>query len=1098
MTRKIFAIVLMLAPMLRYQCAQGQGYSVSVDANGVIRLPANFTGTNNILTNFSPTIAYKVASPASGGIFADGNNNVWLNSATVQHMTNSISFPAGLGGSIIYGATNSVTGDVIACNKTAVKLLFSPTGLQIYAIATTPGANLDSAFTTPTMAIGTNSVVINGSLTAPSIVYNPSVVITNTAGLGGFFDDAHGNVFLDMSQYPNEIDYQNNLWVFGATNNGAHWYAPGGGAVTVVQFSKNGGANGGGSFQVVSTNVGIGALVDYMFGGTAPNFGVGTNFAAFNVPLNAANSLTVTGNQTNTGAAVFGGNVTVLNTAGGRFIGDASGLTNLLAGSDPFAITNFYAVGNVFTNLGTLWQIGGFNAANGSTLAGVTTLLGTFNGSRQTMNTIGAFDALTVAAGSFIFTNQGSPNAAASSSATTGALKLTAGKASVLTPVQGQIEMAPVTGGTTNRLVNDKFGEALSLLDFVPSGQPDGVTDNGPGMTNAILSCYTNHSALFIPPSTNHWVGNFPVLTNGLRIYGVRGSSPQVTTNGAGSYPNMNGTVITPWSPNEPVFQIGSDSGFVVGVKIQDMALTTSNGACGILVAGGALHTRLQDLQISGFTNNIWAEGGTNYPVFETTYENIENNVATNSTAVRGYMLKCPPNGSEYTTAQHVLRGIVNGANVGRAVEINGVQDDDWSGLFIECQSNCGVYLTWSPGTNANSTAQPRAYCNGEVVIETGGTNDVGVVLTNNPSSVPLAYYLSGNVVVNGMVSTIVSGVATNVPFQAFNQQYGPLFNSYVWGQLGFNNSLGHSPYHTPESFIHSDNGNLILGGASNVTAQTLFAPTNGIAAIGSMTVRDYLGNVIMSIPVGGNFALVPSNGTVYVQYQGAAGIAINDTTPITGGSVLLQNSAGGLSVKTSDSNQRFFVSASGNITLIPASGIVQVIGSPPILQLYNAIYGGASFIFTDNSGDLIEAPAAGNIILENAARSAVIAQFNASGGVALGSAAAGTDPGTNNVGFGGNAIFDTTGGGLQFKSGSNARAGLAILVGGTVTIPNTTISSGDYAVPNYVTSATAIGTLTSVLTNSTSLTINSKVVATGLLTTADTNIVSWELHHLN
>lgn len=162
-----------------------------------------------------------------------------------------------------------------------------------------------------------------------------TLVMTNSVG-SGIVSDQYGNTFLgeSLTVFPGVADYLPAMVSFGATNGpGGHVYATSS-LYSGITFTN-------GVLSIFGYGTTVGAQVDGQW--TNAVLSVGPGF------------LTVTGNQTNTGAAVFGGNVTVLNTAGGRLIGDASGLTNFSATTES---TNFPAG----------FQADSFNVTNAGTV----------------------------------------------------------------------------------------------------------------------------------------------------------------------------------------------------------------------------------------------------------------------------------------------------------------------------------------------------------------------------------------------------------------------------------------------------------------------------------------------------------------------------------------------------------------------------------------------------------------------------------------------------------------------------------------------------------------------------------------------------------
>lgn len=96
------------------------------------------------------------------------------------------------------------------------------------------------------------------------------------------------------------------------------------------------------------------------------------------------------------------------------------------------------------------------------------------------------------------------------------------------------------------------------------------------------------------------------------------------------------------------------------------------------------------------------------------------------------------------------------------------------------------------------------------------------------------------------------------------------------------------------------------------------------------------------------------------------------------------------------------------------------------------------------------------------------------------------------------NLICATAGKGLQLKSGTGARAGNAVLVGGTVTVTNTTVTANSIIYCGRKTAGGTLGqSLSYTVSAGTSFTITS-VDATGVLSALDTSTVSFIIVELN
>ncbi|MBC2903144.1 hypothetical protein [Streptomyces cupreus] len=86
-----------------------------------------------------------------------------------------------------------------------------------------------------------------------------------------------------------------------------------------------------------------------------------------------------------------------------------------------------------------------------------------------------------------------------------------------------------------------------------------------------------------------------------------------------------------------------------------------------------------------------------------------------------------------------------------------------------------------------------------------------------------------------------------------------------------------------------------------------------------------------------------------------------------------------------------------------------------------------------------------------------------------------------------GNLICDVAGKGLRIKEGSNARMGTATLVGGTVTVSNTSVTASTRIVLTRSTTGGTVGHLSYTVSAGTSFTINSS-------SGTDTSTVVWLL----
>lgn len=610
---KIRAALISLYLLVQCLPALGQGYSVSVDAAGVVRLPATFITANAFITNGAATLYMTNSGDTTTAIHMDGHANVFFSRNNGQ---SEIDYQ---GATLWFGATNNGAGHMIAQSTIPRGIAFSRGLILVFSTTTNIGAIVDNVPTTgAVLTVGTNSVIINGSVTAPSIVYSPNVVITNTAGLGGLFDDANGNTFLDMAQWPAEIDYRNNSWVFNATNNGSHWYNPAGGAVTVVQFSKNGSAAAGGSFSVTTTNFGAGSLVDTLLNNANPNFSVSTNTVTVGSDLyvNGPNGLNIpNGSVVVTNGSIIAGSS--IFSAGSMFM-TTGVITNKLF-VDGGALLAGLTVTNGITNLSVYFGNGsGLTNIPASSLSSVPTNfpVGFQSDSGHFTNAV-AIDGALVAGGSIVA--QASINSAGS--------------------------MFMTSGIVTNKLFVDQviFAAGLTVTNGLTNS---GVyIGNGSGLTNippsALSSAPTNFPVGFQSDSAH--------ITNSMAIDGALtaggGIIAQASINSAGSMFMTSGIVTNKAFIDGGLLSAGGT--FTNGITNIGVYIGNSSSLTNSVVTKTANYTALSSdyfvnydtvsVATAGVTNTlpsaVTATAGRSYVVKDSTGAANTKNIVINATA---------------------------------------------------------------------------------------------------------------------------------------------------------------------------------------------------------------------------------------------------------------------------------------------------------------------------------------------------------------------------------------------------------------------------------------------------------------------------------
>lgn len=412
-----------------------------------------------------------------------------------------------------------------------------------------------------------------------------------------------------------------------------------------------------------------------------------------------------------------------------------------------------------------------------------------------------------------VFSESTGSNAPAIQTFGSGAVKLLAGKGSTLSPTNGQVEITPATGATVNRILNDKQGEHLSVLDF--GAVADGVTDNTVAFNTAYTNAIATGSEIFIPGAALPYVGDWPVVTNSVKIYGVVGSYG--TAQNGLSPPRMAyGSVLQPKTVSRTLFQIGADTGFVQGVKLQDLILNSTNGSVGVLLAGGSIRNRIEGVMCTGFTNGIVVQGGTNYPSTLNHIVFCPLFTAWPTASARALLIRCPTNQANVGTITYTTGTVITGCNIegstnGYAVEIDGTGANflggytDVSGV-ADGLTGHGFLFSKSTSTNA-ITATPTAHFYG-YNIDAGSATNIAVTVTGTNSNVlPLNQFMLGDVTVSGSVLTGPGGAQVLIGVPSGNVG------------LGFNSILNNAGVAGALSFMESSSTAYGFGGTNTVKA---------------------------------------------------------------------------------------------------------------------------------------------------------------------------------------------------------------------------------------------------------------------------------------
>lgn len=236
----------------------------------------------------------------------------------------------------------------------------------------------------------------------------------------------------------------------------------------------------------------------------------------------------------------------------------------------------------------------------------------------------------------------------------------------------------------------------------------------------------------------------------------------------------------------------------------------------------------------------------------------------------------------------------------------------------------------------------------------------------------------------------------------------------------------------------------------------------------------------VAGVPVDGSFVRTPINGVgAYDTTNGNQYLRIGGSWISTGPGALVRAAAGtnayGTRV-TGDANNRFQGTAGGTLEWGDGTAAVDT----------NLYRGAANRLQTDDTfrigaAALLEFGAAGDVNLYATGGNLQTDDYFVM--------PTGQSSGTFNI-FGGTAsalTLGTAGGGINIKTGSNARLGTATLVAGTVTVANTSVTANTKVFLSRATTGGTVGHLSYTKINATSFTINSN-------SGTETSTVDWIL----
>lgn len=339
----------------------------------------------------------------------------------------------------------------------------------------------------------------------------------------------------------------------------------------------------------------------------------------------------------------------------------------------------------------------------------------------------------------------------------------------------------------------------------------------------------------------------------------------------------------SPYNSASPLIQIGNDTGYVRGIRVQNATLFGNSGtSVGLYFAGGAFECFADHISVFKFKTNIMFMGGATYACSKNTVDNFvtESSGASNSRGLYFYN----PGSPGFTTANDLSNGKVNG-NSGSgefALEADGAQVG-MVNVYFDCGGDNHGWKFYKTAAGADS-----AWVDGfNVHLDSPSSSDslINAYLETRDAG----WWASGLVYIDGTIRmpSATEITPTGGPMRSRYQSQASYFQ--VTGELTLADNATVNGYSSVRR-IYSD---------GNLNFENTAANINTLAA--------------------NNISLIPTNGGVLL-YGGSAGGAT-----IVNGGLMMDNTHAIQFKDHTGAYQNVLYPSGSNVFLNAATGVVSI-----------------------------------------------------------------------------------------------------------------------------------------------------------------------------
>jgi hypothetical protein len=305
--------------------------------------------------------------------------------------------------------------------------------------------------------------------------------------------------------------------------------------------------------------------------------------------------------------------------------------------------------------------------------------------------------------------------------------------------------------GSVPSTAQDKLEESVSVREFMTVAQRADAAGGNPTMD---VTGAFNLAIAALPANGGTIDISYPLLLCNLvhTKCGVtfRGRG---TSNWQGDAANSIG--LAPFDPTKPTFQVGNDTGYVVGTRLHNISIVNPGGSgqFGLKLYGGTYGFQAEGFVCAGFLNrSVWVENGATYPATYISFTNFCFSCSgTDPTIAAALYCKYGPGvvNQSFTTGIYLQGGNISSRSaVARQVWLDGVILNV-ANLYVQTSgSRSGLYLE-------------RNYAGSDLskVIFSGGSIDAGSnanisVEVKHSASQNLSDFVQGQVAFSGSLET--------------------------------------------------------------------------------------------------------------------------------------------------------------------------------------------------------------------------------------------------------------------------------------------------------------------------------------------------------